>query len=262
MQYPQIDPVIFKIGPLAVHWYGMMYLLGFAGGWLLAVYRAKRPNSGWTVAEVSDLLFYVALGIIVGGRLGYMLFYDFTDFIHAPWIIVRLWDGGMAFHGGLLGVIVALWWFAKRYHKPFFTVGDFVAPLVPVGLGLGRIGNFINGELWGRPTDVPWGMIFPNAGPLPRHPSQLYEFCLEGLVLFIILWWYSAKPRPRMAVSGLFLLCYGLFRFLVEFFREPDIQRGYIAFNWLTEGQLLSLPMILVGIGFMIVAYQRKEIVQ
>lgn len=247
LTYPNINPIAFHIGPLPVHWYGIMYLIGFACAWLLGVYRARREGSGWTTEQVGDLIFYAALGVIIGGRLGYILFYDFPSFIANPLTVFRIWDGGMSFHGGLLGVITALWIFGRRTSKSLFEITDFIAPMVPIGLGAGRIGNFINGELWGRVTTMPWGMVFPNAGPLPRHPSQLYEFIFEGVVLFAILWWFSMKPRPRMAVSGLFLLLYGIFRFVLEFFRQPDPQLGFIAFGWLTMGQLLSIPMILGG---------------
>lgn len=257
--YPHIDPIAFHIGPLAVHWYGLMYAIGFLGGWGLALLRTRKPNSGWTKDEVSDLIFYVALGVIIGGRTGYMLFYDLPNFISQPWIIFETWKGGMAFHGGLLGVLVAVWLYKRKTKKPYMAIMDFIAPLVPIGLGAGRIGNFINGELWGRVTNVPWGMIYPNAGPLPRHPSELYEFLLEGIVLFTILWIYSAKPRPRMAVSGLFALCYGIFRIIGECFREPDPQLGFIAFGWLTMGQLLSVPLVIVGITLLIMAYRKNN---
>ncbi len=260
LTYPQINPIAFRIGILKVHWYGIMYLIGFVAAWCLARWRAKRPNSGWTGEQVSDLIFYAALGVVIGGRLGYMLFYDFSNFIHHPLILFQVWDGGMSFHGGLLGVFIALWLYSRKLHKSVFELTDFVVPLVPIGLGLGRIGNFINGELWGRVTHVPWAMIFPKGGPLPRHPSQLYEFFFEGVVLFVILWWFSAKPRPRLAVSGLFLLCYGVFRFVLEFFRQPDIQLGYVAFGWMTRGQELCVPMVIFGILFLIIAYHRKGI--
>jgi phosphatidylglycerol:prolipoprotein diacylglycerol transferase len=193
---------------------------------------------------------------VLGGRLGYVLFYDLPGFLAEPLNIFKVWQGGMSFHGGLMGVLIAMWLFGRRYHKTFFEVTDFIAPLVPIGLGAGRIGNFINGELWGKVSDVPWAMVFPNGGPLARHPSQLYQAFLEGLVLFIVLWLYSSKPRPTMAVSGLFLLCYGVFRFVVEFVRMPDAQLGYLAFGWLTMGQVLSAPMILTGLGFMAWAYK------
>ena len=251
LNYPQIDPVALQLGPLKIHWYGLMYLGGFLAAWWLANWRAAQPGSGWNKAQVSDLIFYCAVGVVLGGRLGYVLFYNFERFLADPLWLFAVWEGGMAFHGGLLGVIAAIAWFARKYRKTFFGVADFVAPLVPIGLGLGRLGNFIGGELWGRATELPWGMVFPRADELARHPSQLYQFALEGVVLFSLLWWFSSKPRPAMAVSGLFLAGYGSFRFVVEFAREPDSHLGYIAFDWLTMGQLLSLPMVLVGIGLM-----------
>lgn len=255
LPYPSINPVAFSLGPLKVHWYGLMYAVGFIGAWLLASYRAQKPQSNWTIDQVSDLLFYTALGVILGGRIGYMLFYDFSSFLAQPWIIFKVWQGGMSFHGGLLGVLLAFYVYTKKTGKHFFDVTDFSAPLVPIGLGAGRIGNFINGELWGRITNVPWAMIFPQAGHSPRHPSQLYEFFFEGIVLFTFLWIYSSKPRPCMAVSGWFALLYGTFRFFLEFFRQPDTQLGFLAWNWLTMGQLLSLPLIVFGIGLLYKAY-------
>ncbi len=255
MTYPQIDPVALSLGPLSIHWYGLMYLLAFAFVWLLGRFRANR--SDWQANQFDDLLFYGAIGVIIGGRLGYALFYDLPASLANPLSLLKIWQGGMSFHGGLLGVLVAFWYFGRKTGKRFFEVSDFIAPLVPIGLMLGRIGNFINGELWGRVSDVPWAMVFPGAGPLPRHPSQLYQAALEGLLLFIILWFYSAKPRPRAAVSGLFLLGYGVFRFIVEFVRVPDPQYGYLAFGWLTMGQILCLPMILGGIAMMVWAYRR-----
>ena len=256
LTYPTIDPAAIRIGDFAVHWYGIMYLIGFIGGWWLGRVRARRADSGWDPAEVGDLLFYVALGVVLGGRVGYILFYNFGLFLQDPLIVFRIWQGGMSFHGGLLGVLLATWLYGRRTQRHFFEVTDFLAPLIPLGLGAGRIGNFINGELWGRPTDLPWGMVFPFVDQQPRHPSMLYEALLEGLVLFIILWIYSARPRPTMAVSGLFLICYGVFRFAVEFVRQPDAHMGFLAFGWLTMGQVLSLPMIAFGVLFMWWAYK------
>lgn len=258
LTYPDIDPAIVRFGDFALHWYGMMYLVGFVGGWWLGRVRARRPGSGWQVQEIGDLLFYGALGVIVGGRIGYILFYNFGLFLEDPLLLLRIWQGGMSFHGGLLGVLLAMWLYGRRTGRTFFQVTDFIAPLVPIGLGAGRIGNFINGELWGRPTDLPWGMVFPFVDAQPRHPSMLYEALLEGLVLFVILWWFSSRPRPRMAVSGLFLLCYGVFRFAVEFVREPDSHLGFIAFDWLTMGHLLSAPMVLFGVLLLGLAYRGR----
>jgi len=258
LQYPHFNPIAFTIGPVKVHWYGIMYLVGFAIAWVLAICRAKRSEGVWSSAQVSDLIFYGALGVIIGGRTGYMLLYDLPNFLHNPLIFFRVWDGGMSFHGGCVGVVLALWLYGRKIHKSVWEMTDFAAPLVSIGLGAGRLGNFINGELWGRVTHVPWAMVFPNAGPLPRHPSQLYEFLLEGVLLFIILWWYSAKPRPRFAVSALFLLGYGSFRFFCEFFRQPDPQLGFIAWGWLTMGQLLSAPMMITGLISLIWIYYKK----
>jgi len=257
LTYPRIDPIAFQIGPLKVHWYGIMYLVGFSAGWWLGRRRAAKPGSGWTGEQVDDLLFYAALGVVLGGRIGYMLFYDLPVFLHHPLSLFKVWQGGMSFHGGLIGVLIAIALFARRYDKRYFAVVDFVAPLVPIGLFAGRIGNFINGELWGKVSNLPWAMVFPGAGPLPRQPSQLYEAALEGVTLFIILWVFSRKPRPTMAVSGLFALGYGVFRFLVEFVRVPDPQLGYLAFGWLTMGQVLSAPLIVVGIVLLWLAYRR-----
>ena len=254
----RIDPVAISLGPLDIHWYGLMYLLGFGAAWWLGRVRAQaRP--GWDAAWIGDMIFYGAIGVILGGRIGYILFYDLQSYLDAPLNVLRVWEGGMSFHGGLIGVLLAIAWFARRHNKTFFEVGDFVAPLIPIGLGAGRIGNFINGELWGRVSDLPWAVVFadPRAGGIPRHPSQLYEAFLEGLVLFIILWIYSSKPRPTMSVSGLFLLGYGTFRFAVEFTRMPDAHIGFIAGDWMTMGQLLSLPMIVAGAGMMWWAYKR-----
>lgn len=261
IMYPELNPIAFQVGPLAVHWYGLMYLVGFLGGWALLRLRLKRSTfpRGFTKDQLADIVFYSALGVILGGRIGYMLFYVWSDFVANPLSLFQIWHGGMSFHGGLIGVIIALSLYGRKIGKTFLDITDFIPPVAPIGLGAGRIGNFINGELWGRVSDVPWAMVFPGAGSLPRHPSQLYEFLLEGVVLFIILWTFSRKPRPRWAVSGLFLFFYGLFRFVIEFFREPDVQIGYIAWGWLTKGQLLSLPMILVGILMLVWSYRRKS---
>ena len=254
---PDIDPVAVHLGPLKIHWSGLMYLVGFLGGWAVGVYRAKQPDSGWQRNEVADLLFYIALGVVIGGRLGYVVFYNLGYYLAHPLEIFYIWTGGMSFHGGLLGVIVAMWLYARKTHRHWLAVTDFIAPLAPIGLATGRIGNFINHELWGRVTDVPWGMVFRNAGPLPRHPTQLYEFALEGIVLFLLLWLYARKPRAVGAVSGLFLIGYGVFRFLVEFVRVPDAHLGYLALNWVTMGQILSLPMIVAGVGVMVWGHRR-----
>jgi len=261
LPYPQIDPVAIALGPLKIHWYGLMYLVGIGGAWWLASRRLERFDATWSKDKLSDLVFWVAMGVILGGRLGYVFFYDFAAYIAEPAKILRVWEGGMSFHGGLIGVMLATWWFGKRNGKSFFELMDFIAPLVPIGLGAGRIGNFINAELWGKATDVPWAMVFPtDPEQLARHPSQLYQFALEGVALFTILWFYSRKPRPTMAVSGMFAACYGVFRFIVEFVRVPDAQLGYLAWDWLTMGQVLCLPMILGGIGLIAYAYKRQAV--
>jgi phosphatidylglycerol:prolipoprotein diacylglycerol transferase len=235
-----------------------MYLLAFLIGWYLGLRRTKT-NPDWTKDQVTDMLFFGVLGVIIGGRVGYVIFYQFSQFLHDPLMLVRLWEGGMSFHGGLLGVFLAMALFARKYHKHFFDVMDFAAPLFPIGLGLGRIGNFINGELWGRVSDVPWAMVFPLGGPLARHPSQLYQAFLEGVVLFLILWIYSSKKRPRMMVSGMFLLWYGIFRIIAEMFREPDAQLGFLMFHT-TMGQWLSLPMVLGGILLLYLGRQHAKL--
>ncbi|MGC1953060.1 MAG: prolipoprotein diacylglyceryl transferase [Gammaproteobacteria bacterium] len=261
LTYPSIDPVAFQIGPIKIHWYGLMYLVGFGLGWWLGRLRAKDPARRWRLAEFDDVVVYVALGAVIGGRLGYALFYDLASILREPLSILEIWKGGMSFHGGLIGVVIAMWMYARRHGRPFFEVADFVAPLVPPGLGAGRIGNFINGELWGKPTDLPWGVVFPGpqAEGLARHPSQLYQAFLEGLVLFILLWTFSRKPRPTMAVSGLFLVGYGAARFLVEFVRVPDPHIGYLALGWFTMGQLLTLPMLVFGALLLWLAYRNAR---
>ena len=263
LTYPHIDPIALSIGPLQVHWYGIMYLCAFGMAYFLANVRSKKMNPVWTADQLSDLIFYGAMGIILGGRCGYVFFYSFDQFLANPLWLFQVWKGGMSFHGGFLGVLAAMLFFAKRYQLGFWQVVDFVAPLVPTGLLFGRIGNFIGGELWGRPVvdpSYPLAMIFPHVDNLPRHPSQLYEAFLEGAVLFAVVWWFSSKPRPTKAVSGVFALGYGLARFSIEFFREPDADKGFIAFGWLTMGQLLSTPLIAVGILLLVLAYSKKPI--
>jgi phosphatidylglycerol:prolipoprotein diacylglycerol transferase len=256
--HPQIDPVAIAIGPLAVRWYGLMYLVGFGAAFLLARSRIKRGRSGnISYAVFDDLFFFSVLGVVLGGRLGYVLFYKPGYYISHPLEILAVWQGGMSFHGGFLGVLLAMVYSARKYKIRWLAITDFIAPLVPPALAAGRIGNFINGELWGRTTDVAWGMVFRGAGPLPRHPSQLYQFALEGVLLFALLWLYSARPRPTGAVSAMFLIGYGLLRFAAEFFREPDDFLGLLAFN-LSMGQWLSLPMVLAGI--VMLAWARRKV--
>ena len=267
-----IDPIAFSLGPVQVHWYGLMYLLAFFSAWALGRSRVLAGRlPGVDMNGFSDLLFYAMLGVVIGGRVGYMLFYAFDTWLANPLVLFKVWEGGMSFHGGLLGVLAGCLWWVRRQRLHFFDVMDFVAPLVPLGLGFGRLGNYIGGELWGKYTGAGWGVIFPRAeqslqglpwdqlqaqyasgalNPLARHPSQLYEAFLEGVVMFVVLWLYSAKPRARYAVSGLFALMYGLFRFLVEFVRMPD-EGVYVAFGWLTRGQILSLPLILLGLWWL-----------
>lgn len=255
---PMIDPVALHIGPLSIRWYGLMYLLGFASAYALGRLRIKRNKDGAIqMSMFDDLLFFVVLGVILGGRIGYILFYKASYYFAHPLEILAVWHGGMSFHGGFLGVLIAVWWVARKYRLRWLQVTDFVAPLIPLGLAFGRLGNFINGELWGRVAspDLPWAMLFRDAGPLPRHPSQLYEFGLEGLLLFVVLWLYSARPRPVGAVSAVFLIGYGSFRFIVEFFREPDDFLGLLALH-MSMGQWLSLPMVLAGVAMLLWAYR------
>jgi len=255
LNHPNIDPIAFSIGPLAVRWYGLMYLAGFVAGWWLGVRRIQKNQAPITRAQFDDLLFLAVLGVILGGRLGYVLFYKPGYYLSHPLEILAIWQGGMSFHGGMLGVMLALVFVARRHGVDWLRLTDFVAPLTPLGIAAGRLGNFINGELPGRVTDLPWGMVFPGAGDAPRHPSQLYQFALEGVTLFVLLWWFSSKPRPRGQVSAMFLLGYGVLRFIAEFGREPDAFIGYLALG-LTMGQWLCLAMIAGGVALL--AWSRR----
>ncbi len=260
IQYPQIDPIAVSLGPVSIYWYGLTYVGGLMFAWWLGRQRARLPNSPIAEDQVDDLIFYAALGIILGGRIGYALFYGGGSLFADPLRIFRLWEGGMAFHGGFIGVVIAMWFLCRHKNIAFPALVDFIAPLAPVGLALGRLGNFINQELWGRPTDVPWAMVFPNDPQgLARHPSQLYQFALEGVLLFLILFWFTRTPRPQWSAAGLFLFGYGIFRSLAEFFREPDAHIGFDALGWVTRGQLLSLPMIALGLAIILWAYRRND---
>lgn len=254
-----LDPVAISLFGFDIYWYSLMYLVAFGLFWWLGGLRAGQPGAALTREQVGDLLFWGVVSVIIGGRLGYVLFYVPGEWLANPWLVFNIRDGGMSFHGGLLGVVVMMWFYARHLGLTFFRLADFVAPLVPTGLAAGRVGNFIGGELWGRPTEVPWGMIFPSAGDeLTRHPSQLYQAGLEGLMLFVLLWLYSSKPRPVGAVSGFFLIGYGALRFVAEFFRQPDAHIGFIAFDWLTQGQLLCVPMMILGMVFVWTAYDGR----
>ena len=277
LTYPGLDPIALAIGPFKIHWYGVTYLIGFAAAWWLGRLRAQRTDTPVAREQMEDLIFFGALGVVLGGRIGYNLFYNLPAFLANPLVLFEIWKGGMSFHGGLLGVVLALWLFSRRIGSGFFRLADFVVPLVPVGLLCGRIGNFINAELWGGPTESALGMRVPCEYSLsteelceqvgspdglfsvPVHASQLYEAMLEGAVLFLILWLFSAKPRPVRAIFALFLIGYGLFRFGVEFVRMPDAQLGFLAFDWLTMGQLLSLPMVLFGFLLLFLAYRKGK---
>ena len=257
LTHPNINPVAIEIGPLQVHWYGIMYMFAFAAAWLLAYREAKRPHTALEPKQVEDLIVYGAMGVILGGRIGYIVFYNFSAWMGDLLMIFRVWEGGMSFHGGLLGVISAIYLYSRKINTSFLGLLDFAALITPLGLGFGRIGNFIGQELWGRETDVSWGMVFPrDQDALVRHPSQLYQAFLEGLVLFCILYWFTRKPRPRFATGGLFLIAYGIFRFMVEFVREPDAHLQDLAFDWMTRGQMLTIPMVVGGIVIMVWAYK------
>jgi phosphatidylglycerol:prolipoprotein diacylglycerol transferase len=252
--YTPINPVAIELGPLAVHWYGLMYVIGIMGGWWLGRVQARRPWSPVSVPQVDDMVTWIALGVILGGRVGSGVFYKIGDLLERPLMLFEIWNGGMSFHGGMLGVALAMWLYGWRNDISFWGLMDFVSPVVTIGLGAGRIGNFINGELWGKPTEVDWAFIVDG---VPRHASQLYEAFLEGFCLFILLWVFALKPRPRMAITALFLTGYGLARFAVEFVRVPDAHIGYMAGDWLTRGQVLSAPMIVAGIAMLVIAYRR-----
>jgi phosphatidylglycerol---prolipoprotein diacylglyceryl transferase len=262
IQYPGFDKIAIEIGPfgdigpLKIHWYGIMYLIAFAAAWWLGRVRAKKPGSTWKPADIDDFMFFGMLGTILGGRLGYVFFYGMSFWAKDTWYPVKVWDGGMSFHGGLIGVLVAFAIFAIRRKRRIADVFDFAAPLPGIGILAGRLGNFINGELWGKQTDVPWAFV---VNDVPRHATQLYEAALEGLVLFLIIWWFTSKPRPRLAPSGLFLILYSLARIIVEFWRVPDEHLNYLAGGWVTMGMLLTLPMLLIGLTLMFMAYRRRE---
>lgn len=261
IEYPKISPILFQIGPLKATFYGTMWALGFIFAWLVGYYRAKKSHGVWTLDQINIGLLYCIVGVTLGARIGYILFYNFSYYLLNPLQIFNLMNGGMSFHGAVIGVIIAGFLACRKIDKNFFQAMDFTMPAIPLGLLFGRIGNFVNGELWGTPSNLPWAMIFPkDPYHVPRHPSQLYESILEGVALFLIVWFYSAKPKPRMAVSGVFFLFYGIFRFVSEFFRQPDLQIGYIALGWLTLGQLLSIPMIIAGIFFLIRAYTKNKL--
>lgn len=267
IQHPAIDPVAIQLGPLAVHWYGLTYLAAFGLFFWLGTQRLRHEPfvsistpSPWSRRDIEDILFLGVLGVVAGGRIGYCLFYKPAYYLAHPLEIFAVWQGGMSFHGGLLGVLLAMVWFSRSRRRPWLQVMDLIAPCVPTGLAAGRVGNFINGELWGRVTDpsLPWGMVFRGAGDLPRHPSQVYQFLMEGLLLFILLWLYARRPRATGQVSGAFLLGYGVFRFIAEFFREPDAHLGLLSLG-MSMGQWLCIPMILAGAGLWWWATRRSE---
>jgi phosphatidylglycerol:prolipoprotein diacylglycerol transferase len=256
LTYPGFDPVAFSLGPLQVRWYGLTYVIAFAAAWWLARRRAARPGSTWTAVDVDDFVFFAMLGVILGGRIGYVLFYGLGFWAEDPWYPLRITSGGMSFHGGLIGVLVALAWFARSRGRLIGDVFDFAAALPGIGILAVRMGNFINGELWGRPGDAPWVMMVDG---MARHPTQIYEALLEGLLLAAVLWWFTSTPRPRWSASGLFLVMYALGRLTVEFWRLPDEHIGYLAGGWLTMGHLLTLPMLIAGVALIAVAYRRNQ---
>ncbi|NRB38174.1 MAG: prolipoprotein diacylglyceryl transferase [Pseudomonadales bacterium] len=260
IQHPNIDPVALDLGFAQIHWYGVMYLCAFMFAYWILKFKAKKGLAPFQAEQVDDIIFYGAMGVILGGRFGYVFFYGFENFLNNPASIIRVWEGGMSFHGGFIGVVIALALYCKKYKIQIGAMFDMLALAVPMGLFFGRMGNFIGQELWGRPTDGPWGMVFPkDASGLPRHASQLYEAVLEGLVLFLIIYWFARKPRPQWATGALFIIGYGFFRFLVEFVRQPDSHIGFDLFDWMSRGQILSLPMILIGVIVMAWAYRRGE---
>jgi phosphatidylglycerol:prolipoprotein diacylglycerol transferase len=258
--YPHIDPILLALGPLKVRWYGIAYVMGFLSAWWLAKHRASRPGSTWTAADVEDLIFFGVFGVVLGGRLGYLCFYGQEQLARDPSYWYKVWEGGMSFHGGLVGVLVALCVYSYRRGRSIGDVFDFVAPIPGIGIFCGRVANFINSELWGKPTDLPWGFAVPtDQGVVVLHASQLYEGLLEGLLLFVVLWFFTSKPRPRWVPSGLFLMLYAVFRILIEFVRVPDAQLGYLAWNWLTMGIALSIPMFAAGLGMVVVGYAQRR---
>ena len=259
MLYHNFDPVILQLGPVAIKWYGVSYIIGFFLAWLIGRKRVSSLDS-WNTEVVTDLIFFCAWGVILGGRLGYWIFYGLDRILVDPFEIFKIWHGGMSFHGGLIGVFIALYFLAKKYQKSFAEVCDFTAMITPVALFCGRIGNFINGGLYGRATDVPWAVIFPYSDGQPRHPSQLYEALLEGLILAIIMWYYTKKPKKPWNGSAVFLIGYGVGRFVVEFYRQPDSHMGFVLFDWMTQGQLLTIPMILIGLSIMIINKFNKKV--
>jgi phosphatidylglycerol---prolipoprotein diacylglyceryl transferase len=281
LNYPAIDPIIFTVGPLSVRWYGVSYVIAFAAAWLLGRWRAARPGSTWQPEQVDDLVFYSAIGAILGGRLGWILFYGTSRLVEDPLVVFKIWQGGMSFHGGISGVLIATALLARRQGRPIADMFDFMAPLPCLGILAGRLANFVNGELWGKPTTVPWGFVIDptklkeaqadealrlcsrfDISPcvLQLHASQLYEGLLEGLLTFIILWTYTARPRPRLAPTGLFLVCYACSRLAVEFVRVPDEDPGYLWFGWVTMGQVLTLPMLIAGVSLLVIAYRRNQV--